>query len=166
MADSFSRKLPTPVVDIFKGCVLAIDGWVMQTRMPNSAEVNSPKDFYNRKGFYGVVVLAGCDGNCKFHSFSATSAGGTHDAIAYRTSKLASILENFELPSQWYVIGDDAFDVDNQLLTPYSGHGLGLWKDSFNDYLSSMRQSIERSFALLTQRWGIFWRRLRVEQGR
>jgi len=65
------------------------------------------------------------------------------------------------LPSRYYLIGDEAFSCTNQLLTPYSGRNLGVWKDSFNFHLSSMRQCIERSFSVLTQRWGILWRPLR-----
>ncbi|MFO0447033.1 MAG: hypothetical protein ACK51L_05105, partial [bacterium] len=47
--------------------------------------------------------------------------------------------------------GDEAFVCTNNFLTPYSGRGLGPWKDAFNFYLSSMRQCVERSFALLVQ---------------
>lgn len=64
------------------------------------------------------------------------------------------------LPSQYYVIGDEAFSNTTQFLTPWSGTGLGVWKDSFNYHLSSMRQCIERAFGLLTSRWGVFWRPL------
>jgi hypothetical protein len=38
------------------------------------------------------------------------------------------------------------------------GRGLDRYKDSFNYWLSHSRQTIERSFGILTQRWGIFWR--------
>ena len=49
-----------------------------------------------------------------------------------------------------------SFVCSDQLLTPWGGHGLDLWRDSFNFHLSSMRQCIERAFAHLTQKWGIF----------
>ena len=38
------------------------------------------------------------------------------------------------------------------------GRGLDRYKDSFNYWLSHSRQTIERAFGILTQRWGIFWR--------
>ena len=53
-----------------------------------------------------------------------------------------------------------------QLWTPWSGHNLDEWKDAFNYHLSAMRQCIERAFALLTQKWGIFWRPLRCSHHR
>lgn len=68
-----------------------------------------------------------------------------------------------KLPKQYYIVGDEAFSTTDQLLTPWSGHGLGPWKDSFNYHLSAMRQTIERAFGIFGQRWGVFWRPLRVD---
>ena len=65
------------------------------------------------------------------------------------------------LPQQFFIIGDEAFNCTNQLLVPYSGRSLGIWRDSFNFHLSVMRQCIERAFAILVQRWGILWRDIR-----
>ena len=166
MAEEFSHLAGPLGRDIFQHCIMAIDGWVCQTRAPTSKEVNRPKDYFNRKGFFGIVCLAGCDARTKFTFFSSKFAGGTHDVIAYRGSELATLLETGKLPSRFYVIGDDAFDISLQLLTPYAGHGLGEWKDSYNYHLSAMRQCIERAFGILTQRWGVFWRPLRCSQDR
>jgi hypothetical protein len=42
-------------------------------------------------------------------------------------------MEHADWPSDFYVIGDEAFVcTTNNFLTPYSGHGLGPWKDAFN----------------------------------
>jgi hypothetical protein len=73
------------------------------------------------------------------------------------------MLAKGKLPQPYYFVGDEAFLLTNQFLIPYGGTGLGPWKDSFNYHLSSMRQCIERAFGILTQRWGIFWRPLRVQ---
>jgi hypothetical protein len=37
------------------------------------------------------------------------------------------------------------------------GLGLDRYKDSFNYWLSHSRQTIEQSFGILMQPWGIFW---------
>ena len=58
------------------------------------------------------------------------------------------MLDNGDLPSEYFVIGDEAFVCSSQILCPWSGSNLGLWKDSFNYHLSSMRQCIERAFGL------------------
>jgi hypothetical protein len=71
------------------------------------------------------------------------------------------LLEAGELKAPYFFIGDEAFINTTQLLVPWSGRGLEVWKDSFNYHLSAMRQCIERAFSLLTERWGLFWRPLR-----
>lgn len=83
--------------------------------------------------------------------------------MAWELSKLKASLDEGKLPDRFFIIGDEAFPCTRQLLVPYSGRGLGVWKDSFNYHLSAMRQCIERSFALLVQRWGILWRPLRSD---
>jgi hypothetical protein len=62
------------------------------------------------------------------------------------------------LPSKYFFIGDEGFTCEDQLVTPWSGTGIGAAKDSFNYHLSVRRQVIERAFGILTKRWGIFWR--------
>ena len=86
-------------------CITSIDGWVCHTRQPTLAETTMPAAYYNRKGFFGILIII-----------------------------LAS------------------FVCSDQLLTPWGGHGLDLWRDCFNFHLSSMRQCIERAFAHLTQK--------------
>ena len=169
---SFPFDFPDELQDIAAGfancskhqmseCVLAIDGWVCRTRQPYVWEVDNPSAYRNRHGCFGIVVLAGCDAMCRFHMFSCVSAGSTNDILAWDLSTMKLLMEQGRLPLPYYFIGDEAFTNSAQLLTPWSGHGLDTWKDSFNYHLSSMRQCIERAFGLLTQRWGIFWRPLR-----
>ena len=68
-------------------------------------------------------------------------------------------IDEGKLPKKYYLIGDEAFTNVDQFLSPWSGRGLPTPKDSFNYWLSHSRQCIERAFGLLTQRWGIFWRK-------
>ena len=118
--------------------------------------------YRNRHGCWGLVVLAGCDARCRFTMFSCKNSGSTNDCIAWELSLLKKlIIDDRRLPEQFFIIGDEAFSCCNQLLVPYSGRGLGTWKDSFNFHLSAMRQVIERAFAILVQRWGILWRLIR-----
>ena len=142
-------------------CISAIDGWVNRTRCPTAAEVLFPLAYRNRKGFWGQVIIAGCEANLRFNIFSCLGTGSTHDTLAWDLSLARRcIIELGMLPPQFYIIGDEAFTCSQQLLTPWGGHGLDEWKDSFNYHLSAMRQCIERAFALLTSKWGIFWRPL------
>jgi hypothetical protein len=148
-------------------CVSAIDGWLMETRQPNLGEVASVNAYYNRKCMYGIVVMAGCDSDLSFNLFSALASGATHDSLAWEYTALKKAIEDDHLlPDEYYVVGDEAFTNTQQFLVPWSGRGIGLWKDSFNYHLSAMRQCIERAFGLLTRRWGIFWRPLQCEYAR
>jgi hypothetical protein len=154
MADEFSQFSKGEMW----GCVTAIDGWVARTRQPFSWEVQDVKAYYNRHGFFGLVVLAGCDARCRFTMFSCKNTGSTNDVIAWELSQLSTAIGEGLLPEEFYLIGDEAFINTDQFLVPYSGRGIGVWKDSFNFHLSVMRQCIERSFAYLVNRWGILWR--------
>lgn len=150
-----------------KNVVSAIDGWVCRTRCPTSDEVMFPAHYRNRKGFFGIVVIAGCESNLRFNIFSPKCSGATHDSLAWEVASAKHlIIDDKKLPADFVIIGDEAFVTSEQLWTPWSGHGLDEWKDAFNYHLSAMRQCIERAFALLTQKWGIFWRPLRCAHDR
>lgn len=151
----------------FYGCVTAIDGWVCHTRKPTKEEVADAISYRNRKNCWGVVVLAGCDAELRYTMFSVKSSGSTNDTTAWDMSENKFLLtQEKRLPSSFFFIGDEAFVCLNQFLVPYSGRSLPSDRDAFNYNLSAMRQCIERSFALLTNKWGILWRYLRIEYDR
>ena len=162
--DKMAREFAVASHGEMHGCVTAIDGWVAKCRKPTRSEVTDIMAYRNRHDCWGLVVLAGCDAHCRFTMFSTMNSGSTNDTIAWDLSLLKKIIiDEGRLPNRYYIIGDEAFSCSNQLLVPYSGRGLGPWKDSFNYHLSAMRQCIERAFALLVQRWGILWRPLRSD---
>eukprot|EP01031_Cornospumella_fuschlensis_P030234 gene30234-36538_t len=147
-----------------RNCVMAVDGWVCKTRQPTYEECGGVISSYrNRKQCWAIVVLAGCDPQCRFTLFNPNNSGATNDVMAWERSALKTCLDGNELPEQYYFVGDEAFVCKEQFLTPWGGNGIGRAKDTFNYYLSSMRQCIERAFGILTRRWGIFWRPLNVQ---
>jgi DDE superfamily endonuclease len=148
------------------GCVMAVDGWVMKTRCPNITEVTNQICYRNRKGVWGLVIFAGCDHMCRFIMFSVKCPGSTNDCIAWELTKLfQEVVVKKKLPPEYYFICDEAVPANEFVLSPFGGRNIGTWCDSFNYHLSSMRQSIERAFGLLTRRWGIFWRPLQCGYG-
>lgn len=145
------------------GCVMAIDGLAVRVRQPYSTEVDNVIAFRNRKGFWATLVMAGCDARGKFLMFSQKASGATNDETAWQlTTVYDAVIRKGQLPSQFYIIGDEGFVAHDQLLTPWGGSHLNPSRDAFNFYLSSQRQVIERAFGMLTQRFGVLRRPLRV----
>jgi hypothetical protein len=150
-----------------KGCVMAMDGWVMKTRCPTKTEVVNQLCYRNRKGIWGMVIFAGCDHKCRFTMFSVKCPGSTNDSIAWEVTELfQAVVVRQRLPAQYYFICDEAVSADECVLSPYGGRNIGPWRDSFNYHLSAMRQSIERAFGMLVKRFWIFSRPLQCDYGR
>ena len=76
-----------------EGCVMAIDGLLVRTRKPFQSEVKNPMAYYNRKGSYGILVMAGCDVKGKFLMAVANNTAGTHDSLAFDVSGFNLFLE-------------------------------------------------------------------------
>jgi hypothetical protein len=142
------------------GCLMAIDGWVCETRKPSTKEVRDVMAYRNRKGLWGIVVLAGCDARTKFCMWSCQSTGSTNDISAWKYSTMKQLMDQRRVPPQYYFIGDEAFTCEEQFLSPWGGQSVGVAKDAFNYHLSARRQVIERAFGILTKRWCIFSRPL------
>ncbi len=144
---------------IIDGCVMAIDGIGIWTHQPFDWEVPYPKDYHFRKGGFAIIALAGSNANARFIAVSCDHSISTNNIIAWQATRLFKMLEIDQLlPDKYFFIGNEAFTNTNQFLSPWSGCGLDHYKDSLNFWLSHSRQAVERSFGMLTQRWGIFWR--------
>jgi hypothetical protein len=148
---------------LFKGTVSAGDGIVFEITKPKADQVNGDvSSFFTRKGYfaYGLQAFVGYD--CRFLTIASKLCSSSHDSTAYVMTSLSDAIKNGRLPSQYHVVLDDAYICSNQELVPWKGRNLSVEKDAFNYYLSRQRQVVERAFGLLIQRWGIFWRPLRV----
>jgi DDE superfamily endonuclease len=150
----------------FQNCVGAIDGLVIRTRAPYKTEHRNPIAFRNRKGTYGLLALGIADLNGRFLMFTCNHTGSTHDSLAWGSTYLKHYIDEGRLPSDFFLIGDEAFSCTNQMLSPYPGTGLLRFEDSFNYHLSKCRQCIERAFGMLVRRWGIFQRKLSCDYER
>lgn len=143
-----------------QNAVGAIDGLVIRTRCPFLSETSNPMHFRNRKGTFGLLALGISDLNGRFLMFTVNHPGSTHDSLAWQSCALKLRIDAGELPEQFFLIGDEAFQCTEQMLSPYPGQGIGRWPDSFNYHLSKCRQSIERAFGMLVRRWGVLQRKL------
>jgi hypothetical protein len=78
---------------IFDGCVLAIDGFAGATRQPYDFEVVYKKDYQYCKGEFTIVIIAGCNINCRFIVASCKHSGSTNDIIAWQQMDLFEAVE-------------------------------------------------------------------------
>lgn len=148
---------------VFQGTVAAGDGVVFRMQKPTrEAADGDVASFFTRKGYYAYGMQAFVDSSCKFLSISMKMCSSTHDSTSYLVSDLSHAIKEGKLASWAHIVLDEAYPNTEQELSPYRGRNLDLWKDSFNFHLSMHRQCVERAFGLLVQRWGVFWRPLRV----
>jgi DDE superfamily endonuclease len=86
----------------------------------------------------------------------------TNDNTAYIVTQLSKDIKSGLLPDKYHVVLDEAYPCTEQEMSPWKGRNLSEEKDAFNYYMSLNRQVIERAFGILIQRWGIFWRPLKI----
>ena len=87
--------------------------------------------------------------------------GRAHDARVYAQSPLAEELaelcyvENRRLDETFHILGDSAYPLSNNLITPYRvcKQNMTVQQKKFNTHLASKRAVIERAFGLLGLRF-------------
>jgi len=146
-----------------RGTVAAGDGIVFRMQMPTNEEVDGDvTSYFTRKGYYAYGLQAFCDAQCRFVMISSQLCSSTNDNTCYIVTQLSKDIKAGRLPPQYHVVLDEAYPCMGQEMSPWKGRNLSVEKDAFNYYLSLNRQVIERAFGILVQRWGIFWRPLRL----
>ena len=105
-------------------------------------------------------IQAICDAKLRFIYIAVAAPGKTGDARAFkRLHRLRHWLK--KLPDKYFIIGDNAYIVDNTMLIPFSGaQKMFPQNDAYNFYLSQLRIRIEMAFGRLTTKWRIFRRNL------
>ncbi len=72
----------------FRGCVSVVDGYAVNVAKPRISDCANPlASYWNRKGFYSIVLQAGCDINRRFNFASMICAGSTHDSVAFELTQ-------------------------------------------------------------------------------
>jgi len=111
-----------------------------------------------------------CDKLKQFLWSFPSNKGSTHDAAAFKSSRLYSLLQekSQELyDGALFIVGDTVYGLAPFLQVSYSKGKMKQdnkhAKDSYNYFLSSSRIFIKCAFGELIMRWGIFWRTLRFD---
>ena len=117
-------------------------------------------DYYNRKGFYSIVLQAVIDSNGKFIDIFVGYPGSTHDSRIFRNSPLYHTLSSsFSssssiIPSNVYILDDAGYPCQDWLITPYHDNGRLIQKQTYyNVKHSQTRISVEQAFGKLKSRF-------------
>ena len=155
IVDGFLTKWGVPQ------CVGAIDG----CHIPIAAPVNNHTDYYNRKGWYSMILQGVADANYRFLDVCIGWPGSVHDARVFAHSNLyKKITEEELLPSKplrvngvdvpLFLIGDSAYPLNTWLMKPFPHNGvLTTEQKTFNYRLCRARIVVENAYGCLKARW-------------
>ncbi|XP_029176612.1 protein ANTAGONIST OF LIKE HETEROCHROMATIN PROTEIN 1-like [Nylanderia fulva] len=131
----------------------AVDGTHISIKEPY---VNS-LSYKTYKKKYAVILQAICDSELVFLDCFAGYPGSVGDIRVFRNSDLWSEVQRDRqsyFPNEEYIIGDKAYPILRWCISAFRDRGnLTAAQKRFNNILSTVRQVIERAFALLKGRF-------------
>ena len=146
----------------FPQCVGAIDG----CHVPISAPLMNHTDYYNRKGWYSMIIQAIVDHDYIFRDICVGWPGSVHDARVFANSLIykkiteEKLLDNVGNRTilgrqiQPCLVGDSAYPMHTWLVKPFNfNSSLTAKQKHFNYRLSRARIVVENAFGRLKARW-------------
>ena len=130
-----------------------------------SAPSGQHTDFYNRKGWYSIIIQAVVDHSYLFRDVYIGWPGSVHDArivghsSLYKKAIAGSILNGAPINLNCqdvvpYIIGDSAYPLLPWLMKPFPHHAsLTPAQRHFNNRISRARIVVENAFGRLKARW-------------
>ena len=140
-------QLPVPTVEDWENIALE---YYTQWNLPNCVGavdgkhviINAPKKsgsaFFNYKKSFSIVLMATCDANYRFTLVDIGGFGSNHDSAIFKASGIGTALlnGNFNLPPpkavpktdlilNYYIVGDAAFPLHQNIIRLYPGDNLG-----------------------------------------
>lgn len=164
LADEFDSKWQFP------HAVGAIDGKHINIRAPP----NTGSEYFNYKKQFSIVLLGIADANAQFIAFDLGTAGSQSDGGIFKNGSLKDICASscFPAPCQlgqrisevpYFLLGDDAFALDINLMKPYSHRSAIGDEKVYNYRLSRARRIIENAFGILCARFRVLLRTLELD---
>ena len=155
LVDTFKSKWDVPQ------CVGAIDG----CHIPVASPAMSRTDYYNRKGWYSVILQGVVDHSYRFIDINVGWPGSVHDARVLSQSSIFQKITSGELlPDKTitengvqiplYLIGDSAYPLKKWLMKPFT-HGTVMTpaQRTFNYRICRARIVVENAYGRLKARW-------------
>ena len=142
-------------------CVGSIDG----CHIPIMPPALNHTDYFNRKGWYSIILQAIVDHEYLFRDICVGWPGSVHDARVYANSAIfkkirdenvldgdTRIIQGKDIPI--FLIGDSAYPLTKHLMKPFSFNtSLTAAQKTFNYRLSKARIVAENAFGRLKARW-------------
>lgn len=145
----------------FPQCVGAVDG----SHIPISAPKLNHTDYYNRKGWYSMILQAIVDHEYLFRDICVGWPGSVHDARVFVNSQIYHRITEDDILDRSSrtlcgrqvpvcVVGDSAYPLQTWLMKPFTDTPtLSPQQKCFNYHLSKARIVVENAFGRLKARW-------------
>ncbi|KAK3927953.1 Protein ANTAGONIST OF LIKE HETEROCHROMATIN PROTEIN 1 [Frankliniella fusca] len=135
----------------YPGTVGAIDG----THLYVTAPLQQHQRYVNRHHTYSILAQAVCDHNMLYRDVYVGEPGSVGDMRMFNRSPLKENL--FMRPNMIreneHLLGDAGFPLSEKILTPFPHNSRDDAERNHNRVFSSCRTTVERSFALLKNRF-------------
>ncbi|XP_069585005.1 uncharacterized protein [Ranitomeya imitator] len=149
----------------FPNCLGAVDG--KHIRIIKPARTGS--EYFNYKKYFSVVLMAIPDVDCRFIAVDIGAFGCGNDSQTFKNSDMGRRVygKNFNFsrprplpntqgpPMPFVMVWDEAFQMCENLLKPYSSWDLNHTKRIFNYRLTRARRTVECTFGILVSKWRI-----------
>lgn len=142
-------------------CIGAVDGCHIPVSPPEMCHT----DYYNRKGWYSIILQAVSDQNYLFTDIYVGWAGSVHDArVLVHSTLYEKASEGHLVPHQvrrisnvdvpLFLVGDSAYPLQTWLMKPFP-HGSVTTRQerTYNYRISRARIVVECAFGRLKGRW-------------